>query len=274
MRDEAARSRQQEGWKVLHAATHHAEQRLGSTLLAAYAIGSLAHGGFAPAVSDIDLALLTTEPTPDMAQVVQDLTAAISPTHQLGARLSVFYCPWERFADPAPGARFPPIDRFDLLQYGILLHGKELRDTSVAWSTVQEIRAHAAQSALRRITPELLAQDLEQLETDGVTVHDASKLVLWPVRLQHVCDTGRATGNADAVNHYLTLPDTAHHSLVQDALAWRDHSSLPDPADALRRITREIRPLHAEVFRRLGGCLEIPHHRELAARAQLIAAES
>jgi hypothetical protein len=39
------------------------------------------------------------------------------------------------------------------------------------------------------------------------------RFLLWPIRLQHVCDSGQATGNADAVDHYLKLPDAANRSL-------------------------------------------------------------
>ncbi len=35
---------------------------LGPRLVAAYALGSLAHGGFSPLVSDVDLGLVLTDP--------------------------------------------------------------------------------------------------------------------------------------------------------------------------------------------------------------------
>src|SRR6202012_2702400 len=108
---------------------------------------------------------------------------------------SVFHAPWDRFTDPPHDARFPPIDRYDLVRYGILVDGNDLRDRYAAAPSADEIRAQAVESALRRVPPEQLGAELRRLDDDGVSVHDATKLVLWPVRLQHVCDTGETTGN-------------------------------------------------------------------------------
>jgi hypothetical protein len=264
--------RERSGWDVIEAAVAAAEERLGDRLASAYAIGSLAHGGFAPAVSDVDLALLTGEPVEDMAAIVGEIQDEVAGTWELGARLSTFHAPWAEFADPPEGARFPPIDRFDLVRYGILVVGTDLRGAHATLPSAGEIRAHAVESALRRVTPEQLDADLAQLATDGVTVPDATKAVLWPIRLQHVCDIGQATGNADAVAHYISLPDAGHRALAQDALAWRDLTAVPDPADALARIDGEIRDLHVEVFRRLGARAEIPRRDELIERADRLSA--
>ena len=264
----------EEGWRVIDAGVRSARARLGDGLLSAYAIGSLAHGGFATAVSDVDLALLTDRrPGRDMGAVVAAITADLQAAGlALCDRLSVFHAPWEGFADPSPEARFPPIDRYDLVRYGVLVDGADLRDAHATAPSAEEIRAQAVQSALRRVTPEALAAELRALADDGVSVHDATKLVLWPVRLQHVCDAGEATGNLAAVDHYLGLPDARHPRLVADALAWRELSALPDPPAALRRITTEIHDLHVEVLERVSRLPEVPWRDEVVRRAQQLAA--
>lgn len=264
--------RERSGWDVIEAAVAAAEERLGDRLLSAYAIGSLAHGGFAPAVSDVDLALLTGEVDGGMAEVVEEIQDEVAGTWELGARLSIFHAPWTEFDDPPEGARFPPIDRFDLVRYGVLVGGTDLRGAHATLPGVAEIRAHAIESALHRVTPEQLDADLGQLAAGGVSVHDATRIVLWPVRLQHVCDIGQATGTADAVDHYRSLPDAGHGVLAQDALAWRDLTAVPDPDEALARIDAEIRDLHVEVFRRLGARPEIPRRDELIERADRLSA--
>jgi predicted nucleotidyltransferase len=269
---EPIEDRERAGWEVIRAAVAAAEERLGERLLSAYAIGSLAHGGFAPAVSDVDLALLTAARVDDMAGIVEEVQAEVARTWELGARLSVFHAPWAEFDDPPEGARFPPIDRFDLVRYGILVAGTDLRDAHATLPGADQIRAQAVESALRRVTPEQLDADLEQLAAGGVSVHDATKAVLWPIRLQHVCDVGEATGNADAVTHYLSLPDAGHGSLARDALAWRDLTTVPDPDDALARIEAELRDLHVEVFRRLGARPDVPRRDELIERAEQLSA--
>jgi predicted nucleotidyltransferase len=269
---EPIEDRERAGWDVIRAAVAAAEERIGDRLLSAYAIGSLAHGGFAPAVSDVDLALLTGVPVDEMAAVVAEVQAEVARTLELGARLSVFHAPWAEFDDPPEGARFPPIDRFDLVRYGILVAGTDLRDAHATLPSAEEIRAQAVESALRRVTHEQLCADLEQLAASGVSVHDATKAVLWPIRLQHVCDIGEATGNADAVTHYLSLPDAGHGALARDALAWRDLTTVPDPDDALARIEAELRDLHVEVFRRLGARSHVPRRDELIERADQLSA--
>jgi hypothetical protein len=262
----------EDGWRVIDAAVRAARERLGDGLLSAYAIGSLAHGGFTAAVSDVDLALLTDErPGRDMRAIVAAIAEDVEQEHPaFGGRLSIFHAPWDRFSDPPPGARLPPIDRYDLVRHGILVHGADLRPHATA-PTAQEIRGQAVDFALRRVTPAQLSADLGRLEAGGVTVHDAAKMVLWPVRLQHVCDTGHSAGNAAAVEHYLRLPGTRHRPLVRDALAWRDLPALPSPAAALERIAGEIHDLYAEVFERLGGRPDIARSDELARRARQLA---
>lgn len=263
----------EDGWAVIDLATHAARSRLGDRLMSAYAIGSLAHGGFRPAVSDIDLGVLTDDqPGRDLPRIVAAIAADVRHAHPLGDRLSIFYAPWSRFCDPPSTARFPPIDRYDLVRYGVLVHGTDLRSVHARPPSAAAIRHHAVDSALGRVTPAQIAEDLRQLTAGGVTVHDATKLVLWPVRLQHVCDTGQATGNADAVEHYLQLDDTRHQPLVRDALGWRDLPEMTEPGDAVTRITAEIHDLHAEVFHRLSQQPGIPRQRELAERGRQLSA--
>lgn len=252
----------------MDAAVHSARDRLGAGLESAYAIGSLAHGGFSPAVSDIDLALLTDEqPERDVLAIVAMVAADVrAGGHALADRLSIFHTPWAAFRDPPHDARFPPIDRYDLVHFGILVDGVDHRSTYAAAPTADEIREQAVSFALRRATGLRLAADLRRLEAGGVTVHDATKIVLWPVRLQHVCDTGQPIGNAAAVEHYIQLADARHRSLVRDALSWRERSTIEDRGAALRRIAAEIRDLHAEVFVRLGARFDMPRRDELARR--------
>jgi hypothetical protein len=226
------------------------------------------------AISDVDLALLTDDRRDrDMLQIAATITTEVQAAgHELGDRLSTFHAPWGRFADPPPDARFPPIDRYDLVYHGILVHGTDLRLTHATAPTADAVRADAVESALRRVTPAQLAVDLRQLADAGVSVHDATKIVLWPVRLQHVCDTGQPGGNAAAVDHYLQLPDARHRSLAHDALGWRDLSAMQNPKAALEHIIDEIHDLHAEVLHRLGDRRDIPRRDELAQRGRELAA--
>ncbi len=78
---------------LLAEATRAYRDAFGERLVAVYALGSLAHGGFSPLVSDVDLGLVLAEPlAASDAGAVERVAAALraggSPLHE---RLSVFW---------------------------------------------------------------------------------------------------------------------------------------------------------------------------------------
>src|SRR6266567_373768 len=82
-----------DGEKALLAAAAAYRAALGDRLLAAYALGSLAHGGFSPPVSDIDLGLVVDDPLrPDDENTIEVVAAAQKLSDgPLTERLSVFW---------------------------------------------------------------------------------------------------------------------------------------------------------------------------------------
>lgn len=94
----------EQGWAVVEAAAESAGGLLGDSLASAYAIGSLGHGGFAAATSDVDL----------------------------------------------EGARFPAIDRLDLMRSGVLLSGADLRERFGVEPPPDEVLGNAINFALVR----------------------------------------------------------------------------------------------------------------------------
>ena len=93
----------------------HFRARLGASLVEAYALGSLAHGGFSDIYSDIDVGLLLdcAAPPADMPAL---LVEAKSLDPELGKKLSVFW------GNPEyDWGRLPVIDRLDLLDHGMAL---------------------------------------------------------------------------------------------------------------------------------------------------------
>ncbi len=96
----------------------HFESRLGNSLVEAYKLGSLAHGGFSDIYSDIDVGLLLNcaEPPSEMTDLI---ASAKSLDPEYGKKLSVFW------GNPEfTWGRLPVIDRIDLLDHGVpLLHG-------------------------------------------------------------------------------------------------------------------------------------------------------
>ncbi|MBS1845232.1 MAG: hypothetical protein JST53_12520, partial [Actinobacteria bacterium] len=133
------------GWRVIDAAVDAARRSLGDALVSAYAIGSLGHGGFSAAASDVDLALLTSDSTegPPDVEVIEGEVELALPESPVAERLSVFHVPWSQFASPPTGSRFPAIDRRDLMQSGVLVFGEDLRDDHGVEPPAEEILDHA-----------------------------------------------------------------------------------------------------------------------------------
>src|SRR5215510_13291635 len=75
----------------------HFKLRLGSSLVEAYKIGSLAHGGFSPIYSDLDVGLILSCPSPpaDMDRMIAE---AKELDDDYGKKLSIFWgnpeCTW------------------------------------------------------------------------------------------------------------------------------------------------------------------------------------
>ena len=106
-----------EGERVLAEAVEAYRVALGGRLLAAYALGSLAHRGFSELVSDIDLGLIVSDPPlpadDSMIRVVAD--AEKSKGSALHKRLSVFWGTPATLRGELGGGRFPALDRLDLM---------------------------------------------------------------------------------------------------------------------------------------------------------------
>src|ERR1700693_1672816 len=112
----------------------HLDAALGTELLAACLIGSLAHGGVSRRYSDIDMALVTeTGLLPQALDRVRREAAALSA--DWGPKLSVFWTD-RHFTI----GRFPPLDRIDYLDRPLALMERER--VQPARPTLEEIRRY------------------------------------------------------------------------------------------------------------------------------------
>ena len=154
-----------QGETVLAEAVSAYKAALGSRLIAGYALGSLAHEGFSPLVSDVDLGLILADPlrTKDritMHQVTRSVRAGRSAMRE---RLSVFWATPSILRGQSRGGRFPPLDRVDLLDHGRLLTGEDAR-SNVARPEGAELLVAGAELALghlggaRRLSEQLRAR--------------------------------------------------------------------------------------------------------------------
>ena len=148
------------GEAILEQAVAGARDEWGARLVAAYALGSLAHGGFSDLVSDVDLGLVLADPlTADDAARV----AALGERVRVGGapladRLSVFWGTAATLRGEGALGHYPPLDRLDLARHGRLLAGRDCR-ARLPTPTTRELVVAAAAQALRSLAaPAVIAE--------------------------------------------------------------------------------------------------------------------
>jgi hypothetical protein len=242
---------------------------LGPRLMAGYALGSLAHGGFSPLVSDVDLGLILRDPVKPadrwiIRTVARGARAGGSALHE---RLSVFWGTPTTLDGRARGGRFPPLDRLDLIEHGRLLAGEDARD-GVPRPGQGELLVAGAEFALASLGGAgTLRHRLIDLARGGRRREDAvaevrdpallvargprrlTKVVLFPVRFLFTAATGQVGTNAAAAEHYLAAGGTPASApaaeLVTAAMTWRLRPPADDQA-AVALLRRELIPLYVQ----------------------------
>jgi hypothetical protein len=231
-----------DGETVLAEAAESYRDALGERLIAAYALGSLAHGGFSALVSDIDLGLIVSDPErPEDAETMQAIAdrekAKGSPLHE---RISVFWGTPGTLSGESHGGRFPPLDRLDLIESGRPLFGSDEVRASLPRPSADELLVTGAQFALEYLAgiradlaPDNELASMRPAGPDAVEeilspeillargVRRMTKLVLFPVRFVYTAATGQVGTNDAAVACYLEDDHAPSKPLVAAALEWR-----------------------------------------------------
>jgi hypothetical protein len=267
-----------EGEAVLARAVSAYRAALGSRLVAGYALGSLAHGGFSSLVSDVDLGLVLQDPLRATDRMTIGRVARSLRTAALDERLSVFWGTPATLRGRRRGGRFPPLDRLDLLDHGRLLTGQDAR-SGVARPDRAELLVAGAEFALRylggvRRLPGRLRRGpedddvLTQIRTPARLVSQGprrlTKIVLFPVRFLFTAETGQVGANTLAAERYLADAYAPATELVTAALAWRRQPPADDEAIAL--VARELVPLYIHYIDDHVTRLRAVNHQRLAGR--------
>jgi hypothetical protein len=233
-------------------------------LLAAYALGSLGHGGFSELVSDIDLGLIVSDPLqPGDGETIQAVAEVEKRKGSaLHERLSVFWDTPTTLRGEQDGGRFPALDRLDLIENGRLLAGCDDARRGLPVPSARELLITGAEFALdylagiRRPGPRP-AEELGSMrlaEEDAIEeilsaelrlsrgVRRVTKLVLFPVRFIYTAATGRVGTNDSAVARYLEDGQAPSTRLVTAALTWR--AAAPDRAAASELLREQMLPLY------------------------------
>jgi hypothetical protein len=196
-------------------AAHAYQEAFAERLTAAYALGSVAHGGYAQAVSDIDLALILTETRDGDAEIVAGIHAGLLDRGPLYRKLSVFWASLTALSLGRDDGRFPAIDRLDLHDNGSVLLGEDLA-RQVAVPSPAELLINSAQFAVTLLSSDEVIAECRtpaRLLVDSVYF---TKAVLFPVRFLYSTakTAGRAAPNDEAIDWYLGRPDAVAAELV------------------------------------------------------------
>lgn len=211
------------GEAVLQQALRGAQTMFGERLVAAYALGSLAHGGFSSHVSDVDLGLALADPllTED-ALCIENLNASVKACKLLlSDRLSVFWGSRKTLSGECAGGRYPPVDCLDLKQNGRLLAGEDIRGI-VAVPSTESMVISAARMALKNMST--LAAIAELREPSALIrsgVRPLTKRVLFPVRFVFTARSGRVGTNDAAVEYFCGAESGPAALLARHACQWR-----------------------------------------------------
>jgi predicted nucleotidyltransferase len=223
-----------------------AQAVLGGEIEAIFTLGSLAHGGFAPLVSDVDVAIIVGSTAPDTALRMERVRTLVADkaSSPLSERLSVFWADWHAVrTGEGPHIRLGPIDRLDLLDSGRLLIGSDLREPSVRPSHL-ELVVMSADFILSKFTDAYLEQlrDTQALLAGGPRA--VTKAILFPVRFMYTLETGRIGLNDDSARWYAAagLPGSA---LALKAVEWRG-GGIADSGLAGQLLDAQLDVIHSE----------------------------
>jgi predicted nucleotidyltransferase len=251
-----------------------AEAVFGAEIEALYTLGSLAHGGFAPLVSDVDVAIVLGSTGPDTADRIATVQRSVveRASSPLAERLSVFWADW-RAVRTGEGDHFRlgPVDRLDLLDSGCLLLGCDRREPSVRPSP-EDLVLMSAELILTKFTEGYFEQlrDTEALVAGGPRA--VTKAILFPVRFMYTLRTGRIGLNDGSARWYAAeaLPGSA---LALMALEWRN-DGIGDLELAAQLVDADLGTLHAECLaeyaKDLDGRGEASRAAVLAERAEFV----
>ena len=222
------------GEVVLDRAVAAYRAAFGSCLIAGDALGSLAHGGFSPLVSDVDLGLILGDPVgPEDQMTIDTVSRSVrAGGSALEQRLWAFGGAPATLQGRDRGGRFPPLDRLDLLEYGRRLTGTDVR-SAVARPDRTELLVAGAEFALGYLGDDVLTEIRTPSRLVSRGPRRVTKIVLFPVRFLFTAETGQVGTNSSAARHYLASPDAAATSPVTAALAWRLEPPADDVANAL-----------------------------------------
>ena len=196
------------------------QDRLGTDLIGAYLIGSLAHGGFSGRYSDVDMAVIAEQGLPQ--PLLDDTkTAAVALSPEWGPKLSVF---WSDRAFSV--GRFPPLDRLDYLDHAVAL--TECEHVKPPRPSLHEVRGYLGGAPFSGWA-EQARQFAAKAALEPKDRKPYLRTLLYPARLCYSWSTGRMGSNDEAVAFVRDAPPSGLDvDLIARALQCRQADADPD----------------------------------------------
>jgi hypothetical protein len=202
------------------------QSALPGSLVEAYKLGSLAHGGFSNMYSDIDVGLLlnSVKPPTEMSALIAD---AKTLDQEHGKKLSIFWgnpeCPW---------GRLPVIDRLDMLDHGVcLLYGLKAAFRRPTKDEIHQEQLQSIERSWKSRLPEL----------DRLTALEAKdrkpyiRAILYAARLIYTWDNLVVASNDRAVAYlHQVQPPGLDLDPIDMALSCRNETCTAEDVFALR----------------------------------------
>jgi hypothetical protein len=253
------------GFNIIKRAVTEAQHHFDSRLVACYALGSLAHGGFSPIVSDIDLGLILQDPLLDNDQaLINQIQSIVTSTKApLAERLSLFWTSVSVLETGKLGGRFPLHDRLDLIEHGKLLRGSDIK-SRITRPSKRDILIDSSQFALDHLYTETIVEQIKKPEKlVDKDIRYMTKIILFPVRLLYTARTGNIGYNQDSVLHYLKMNQGKKSELVECAYHWRQRppSSTNGIVDLL---IDNLRSLYLEFLEEYYSAMQLYDQQHLA----------
>ena len=200
--------------------------KLGSSLVDAYKLGSLAHGGYSKLYSDIDIGLLLNcaEPPPDLGSWIAE---AKTVDAEYGRKLSVFW------GNPEfDWGRLPNLDRLDLLDHGMaLLNSHKPRFRRPTRQEVHDELLRSIESSWKPRLPELGRMSRLSPENRKPYI----RAILYAARLIYSWDNLAMDSNDTAVAYlHRVQPPGLDLKPIDMALACRQEKCAAEEVFALR----------------------------------------
>lgn len=217
------------GVEILEELTKLSKEYYKNKLISCYAIGSLAHGGFSPTTSDVDFAIILSNPwQSNYIDIIKQINREICTCGlKMANKASIYYGSVETMNTNSSYIRFPGYDKLDLIIHGKLLYGQDIRTLLVA-PTTEEIEIEGITQIVERFEIDKATIEINQISNLILCgqIPRVSKLILLPIRFLYTIHTNLLAHNIDSVAYFeKNTIDNNKIQLVNFAYTLRNLSS-------------------------------------------------